>query len=181
MKRKILIAITAVILVSCASKKVTTTVVSRENSTFEKVADSTSTKQVVKEIKQQPVAADTASASVAISAIENLPEGAKFTEKSGRASVQLIRINDTIIITAICDSLQRLIYSYELEIENYKGKIEQKNNEVTAIETKTKKKTYNPFLAYLLGVGTGGLVVLIFANKKSIFDTVLNIIKKLFK
>ncbi|MDR1199067.1 MAG: hypothetical protein LBK94_08685 [Prevotellaceae bacterium] len=181
MKRKILILTAVTLLCSCSSKKITTTAVTYENRQVKTAVDSATVRRVAKEVKAQPVTADTAKAGIAVSDIENLPEGAKFTEKSGRASVQLIRINDTVIITAICDSLQRLIYSYELEIENYKGKIEQKNSETTVIETKTEKKTYSPFWAYLLGIGTGGLAVLIFANKKSILDTVLNIIKKLFK
>jgi hypothetical protein len=179
---KILIILTAItLLISCSSKKVTTTVDRRENLTFEKVTDSMTTKHVVKEMKAQLISADTAQASIAISAIGSLPEGVKFVEKLGRASVQLVRINDTILITAICDSLQRLIYSYEMKIENYNKKIEQKNSEIKILETKTKEKTYNPFWAFFLGVGTGGLIIVIFTNQKSILDTVLNIIKKLFK
>jgi hypothetical protein len=174
--------LTAILLINgCSSKKITTTAIRNENSAFEKIADSTATSRVVREVKAQPVSADTAQTGVAISDIKNLPEGAKFTEKSGRASVQLVRINDTIIITAICDSLQRLIYSYELEIENYNKKIEQKNAEIKTFEKTTKKKTYNPFLAFGLGVVIGALIILIFQNQKSIFDTILNIIKKLFK
>ncbi|MDR2064397.1 MAG: hypothetical protein LBP85_01605 [Prevotellaceae bacterium] len=178
--KKLQILIIALTLISCSTKKVTTAV-TRENLSYEKTADSTATKQIIKEVKVQPVSADTAKTKVAVSAVENLPEGAKFTEKSGRASVQLIRIKDTVIITAICDSLQRLIYSYELEIENYSKKIEQKNSEIATVETETKKKTYNPFLSFGLGVVAGALIILIFASQKSILDTILNIIKKLFK
>jgi hypothetical protein len=181
MKKYIIITAIIFLISSCASKKVTITTSRSENLTFEKTADSTFASRVVKEIKQEAVKADTATAAVAISAIENLPEGAKFVEKSGRASVILKRINDTVIITAVCDSLQRLIYSYELEIENYKGKTERKNIEITTAETTYKKKTYNPFLVFFLGVAAGGLVVLIFTNQKSIFETILCFIKKLFK
>ena len=181
MKKIILILTIITLLVSCATKKITTTAVMRENLTFEKTADSAVTSRVVKEIKSQTIAADTASAVVAISAVESLPEGAKFVEKSGRASIILKRVNDTIIITAICDSLQRLIYFYELEIEHYKETLEQKNSEKTTAETTYEKKTYSPFLAFFLGIAAGGLAVLIFTNQKSIFDAILNIIKKLFK
>ena len=181
MKKIILILTIITLLVSCATKKITTTAVMRENLTFEKTADSAVTSRVVKEIKSQTIAADTASAVVAISAVESLPEGAIFVEKSGRSSVILKRVNDTIIITAICDSLQRLVYSYELEmskIESWKSKSESQKIES---ETTYKKKTYSPFLAFFLGIAAGGLAVLIFTNQKSIFDAILNIIKKLFK
>ena len=106
---------------------------------------------------------------------------AVFTSKTGRASVSLTRQNDTITVTAICDSLQRLIEYYESEIINKNSIIEQKDNEIKTAEFYEKKKTYNPFLAFILGIACGGLAVLIFFKQTSILDTILNFIKKLFK
>jgi hypothetical protein len=120
---------------------------------------------------------------VLIAAIENLPAGAKFTEKSGRASVELHRTGDTIIITAICDSLQRLIYNYELSITNYERKIEQKNSEIKSFETEYKKTKYgfSVIAIFIIGAAVGFIVGGLLSKKKSVIETILNFIKTIFK
>ena len=171
-----------ILIISCASKRTTSSFVSEEKNRQEVTVDSGQTVHVMKEIKREPVKADTATAKIAISSIENLPATAKFTAQSGRASVELHKTDDdSIVITAICDSLQNLVYYYEKEFSNYELRIKNYENELTVTKNEKTKKSYNPYLAYLLGLSSGGLIVLVFVNKKSILDNVLNFIKKLFK
>ncbi|MDR3287088.1 MAG: hypothetical protein LBT27_06570, partial [Prevotellaceae bacterium] len=122
-----------ILIISCSTSKKTTSSYSQENVRQEKTVDSAVTKRVLKEVTAQAVPTEQAQVSVLIGAVSSLPEGAKFTGKNGRASVELLRTGDTIIITAICDSLQQQIYNYELEITNYEKKIEQKNNEIKTL------------------------------------------------
>jgi hypothetical protein len=62
-----------------------------------------------------------------------LPAGAVFSQKSGQASVSVKVVNDTIYVDAVCDSLMRLVESYEMELnrihseEEIRLKIEEKN------------------------------------------------------
>lgn len=48
--------------------------------------------------------------------LHNLPAGARFAAKEGRATAELEIKGDTLFITAICDSLQQLVFKYEKEL-----------------------------------------------------------------
>lgn len=63
----------------------------------------------------------------------NLPPGAVYTKKSGQATGTVTTVGDTIIFTSTCDSLQRLVYELEEEIERIRRD--------TAIQIKEEKHT----------------------------------------
>ena len=171
-----------ILIISCASKKVTKSEFRQENYRQEIRVDSAQTLHVVKEIKQQAVPADTATTKITISAIEDLPAGAKFTAKSGRAGVELRRTaGDTIVITAICDSLQLLVYYYEKELLIANYTISKYEDELKITQKEKSKKNDHTYLAYFFGLSSGLLIMFVVMNKKSLFEKILNIIKKLFK
>ena len=64
-----------------------------------------------------PVEAESASLGVSLTSLLDLPEGAGYHSRSGRAEVALRREGDGITVTANCDSLQRLCELWEEERE----------------------------------------------------------------
>lgn len=68
---------------------------------------------------------------IAIPSLRELPEGAVFTYRSGRAQVKATMQGDTIYVTASCDSLQALLYQYEKELTKVRNE--------TISETKVEK------------------------------------------
>lgn len=86
--------------------------------------------------------------------LRNMPLGARFVTKQGRATADLEVHGDTLIFTATCDSLQQLIYTYEAELKNYKE-----------AEQETVSKTeYNPFSmkSFLYGLMAGVILIILF-------------------
>ena len=50
---------------------------------------------------------------IAVPELMRLPENASYSRKSGRATVDVRLSNDTVYVSATCDSLQRLVEYYE--------------------------------------------------------------------
>ena len=65
-----------------------------------------------------PIRADTAALTIPIDSVRMLPRAASFTSSSGRARVIVRRVNDTIMVYATCDSLQRLYEEQQFRIES---------------------------------------------------------------
>jgi hypothetical protein len=88
---------------------------------------------------------------IQISSLHNVPPGARFVAKSGRATAELEVKGDTLIVTATCDSLQQLIYTYEAELQNYQ---EAEQQTITKAE-------YNPFSikSFIYGLMAGVLII----------------------
>jgi hypothetical protein len=63
-----------------------------------------------------------------------LASGASWSDRNGQASVTVRVRNDTIFVDAACDSLQRQVESYEMELNRARNavetrlKIEEKNS-----------------------------------------------------
>ena len=64
-----------------------------------------------------PVAPEAATLGVSLTSLLDLPEGAGYHSRSGRAEVALRREGDGITVTANCDSLQRICELWEEERE----------------------------------------------------------------
>jgi uncharacterized membrane protein YukC len=89
-----------------------------------------------------------ASLAIAIEDLRRLSDGAIYTAHSGQAGVTAEkRGNDTILITATCDSLQELVYSYERELKSlYQSE--------TVVQKETKPPP-SPFKWFAYGLITG--------------------------
>ena len=64
----------------------------------------------------EPVPREQAVLRIAADSLWRLPERAVYTESSGRATATLSRHGDTIVVYADCDSLQRLVEWYSVEL-----------------------------------------------------------------
>lgn len=56
--------------------------------------------------------------------LRRLPSGAEFRDKSGQASVSVQFDQDTVCVSATCDSLQRMCSYYESKYSLYKTEYE---------------------------------------------------------
>jgi len=85
--------------------------------------------------------------------LRKLPEGANYNSHNGQARVLASLKGDTILITATCDSLQRLIWYYERElVDVYRD---------MSYQTKETKPGVSSLKAFLYGVATGIIILLI--------------------
>lgn len=113
----------------------------------------------------QGIRSDTATLTLPEQSLHNLPQGAGLARKSGRATLTVIRKDSTIIITATCDSLQRLV-------EYYRHKVSRLNEQVAQTKTKEEKTSspglwgllMPPLLGLLTGLGVG-IVIKLFIFK----------------
>lgn len=122
---------------------------------------------------------------LAIQSLLDLPEGAGYTEKNGRATVAVEREGDRLKVTGSCDSLERRCLWYEeacfrqqlradsLESEVYKLEAmltaaltaEEDSRHKEEVETKKPPNRWGWTLAGLIaGIATG--VVVTIKNKK---------------
>jgi hypothetical protein len=113
-------------------------------------------------VKAIPVPAQTASLSIPVKSLYELPPGAVFTAKEGRASVSAGIYGDTIRIYALCDSLQTLVEYYEAEIIRIRGDTETKSFAET--ETVTSTDILSPIKLLLAGFAAGVLFTGIFST-----------------
>jgi hypothetical protein len=88
--------------------------------------------------------------------IADLPAGAGYSEKNGRAGVDIIRQNDTIYVSAVCDSLLRRIEYYEMSLQK------TRENSETRLKIERKNSVQTAFKWCLIGVLTGsGITILV--------------------
>ncbi len=66
-----------------------------------------------------PVAAESLSMSIPMQNLRNLPAGAGWSKRKGRANLRLRVVHDTLLVDASCDSLQRLVELYESRTAAY--------------------------------------------------------------
>lgn len=77
----------------------------------------------------QGVAADTAVLEVSVDSLQALPPEASFRARKGRAGVEVRRrLDGRIVVTANCDSLQRLCEMYTLETSLWKERYAELQN-----------------------------------------------------
>ena len=93
--------------------------------------------------------------SLSIDTIKRLPKRSMYYSRSGQASVTVQYENDTISITATCDSLQRQIEYYEVKIEEYKAINEDYKNCIEEMENEFPSYIKIMVMAFLLGIFAG--------------------------
>lgn len=71
-------------------------------------------------ITAEGIAAELARLNVPIQSLRDLPDGAGYTAKDGRAGVELRKEGDNITVIGQCDSISRLYHFYrEMSLEQY--------------------------------------------------------------
>jgi hypothetical protein len=124
----------------------------------ESAKDSLSTQ--IRLIQTIPIPAQAAALSIPARSLAELPPGAVFTAREGRASIEASFSGDTIYIHALCDSLQQLCQYYESEIVRIRSDIEARTVLKTKIETSTD--IFSPIKLLLAGFGAGIVSTIVF-------------------
>lgn len=89
-----------------------------------------------------------------IDTIRKLPERSMYYSRSGQASVEVQFVNDTITITAVCDSLQGRLEYYEIKLAEYEA-----SNEMYKDYTEELKKTRPKILQSILLAFFSGILI----------------------
>ena len=86
--------------------------------------------------------------------LAELPPGASFHKRSGRASVDVSRKGDTLRVYASCDSLQALCDYYEQRSEQYRTASEQ----AEALLREELARRSKPVRTFFAGFAAGALI-----------------------
>ncbi len=115
----------------------------------------------------QAVTADTVRLVLDSVTVARLPDGAVFTSRKGRSHVNLSRGKSedgkpTLIIEAGCDSLQRLVESYERQVQAMEAQMRTSQ----AISETASERRSNPIKTmietFLVGLAVGIVITLLF-------------------
>lgn len=90
---------------------------------------------------------------IATENLRSLPPGASFTAKEGRANIDIRREGDSIVITAVCDSLQREVEKLYAELDRTRIR-----SDTEVVET---KKSVSPVRIFSYGCLAGFLFTII--------------------
>ena len=85
------------------------------------------------------VRADSLSMAIPMLSLRNLPAGAGWSKRKGRANLRLRVVHDTLLVDASCDSLQRLVELYESRTAAYQRQAAR--NALLAAQEKEQRKT----------------------------------------
>ena len=175
--------ILALCATSCSTSK--RVEVSSQRTSAEAVvrADSLQTAETVQQttlLTYQPVQADSLSMKIPLTNLRDLPDGASFTRRKGRANVTLRNIRDTLYVEASCDSLQRLVSLYQHRAGLYRGMLakyaastQQRTEDQNKKVVKKPPNTLPAFFGLILIVG-----MVIFCYSEPLTKFILKILKK---
>lgn len=138
---------------------------------------------------QEPVPAQEAALTIPFQNLLDLPEGAGYRHRDGRASVDIRRQGDSLAVTGHCDSLMRRCLFYEEEVfrrqvredsllqtvEFYKQELvrirSETEQDITEVETEFKQR-FNPIkialIAFIAGMASG--IVLTVLIKRRLYE-----------
>lgn len=110
----------------------------------------------------EPVPKSEVSLTLNADSLRELPAGASYHAKSGRANVDVRKGTEpgTIVVYASCDSLQRLVEYYERQAAGYKATIDRQ-----AEEMKEEKKPPNVWWKILTALAAGLLAGIVITLK----------------
>lgn len=167
--RLAVITATALCVTSCTTtRRVTTS--SWELTTTK--ADSQRVAAVVHEmhkVTHQAIPADTATLTLPLESLRNLPEGITLSQRKGRATAGATLKNGQLHITANCDSLQREVEHYSMMAAAYASEV-SKLRHLQAQQAKVEKKRSTPFwqrLVLLSLIAVGASFIFLFILKKN--------------
>jgi hypothetical protein len=133
------------------------------------------------EIIAGAIPAERATISTTVDEIRNLSGQAVITDRQGRASVTVRYLRDTVVIEAVCDSLERQITSYELREKSYLNTIEESEKQIKTIEEKQQKNGILTAFEWCIMSFTAGAAITLLFTKKSLINSIIEFIKKIFK
>lgn len=112
---------------------------------------------------REAVSSDTALLAVAADSVLSLPEGAAFTARSGRASVEVRkRAGGVIVVRGTCDSLERAVSYWAERAEHYRSALAARDTMAAEEYAEhTKEVRGSPFWWLLKGIAAGVAAVVI--------------------
>lgn len=126
----------------------------------------------------QPMPADSLKMKIPLTSLRDLPTGAGYSQRKGRANLHLRVVHDTLLVDASCDSLQRLVELYESRAAAYQR--QAAHNALLAAQEKEQRKTeVRETHGLWLRAGIG--LLLIIATAVFAYHRRWNIIKTSFK
>lgn len=156
---------------------------------------------VFHKVEAEVIPPDSAQTRIPTQSIADLPDGAKFGTQSGRASVELTKQGNDVIVSARCDSvarkceyyervvfrqrneidsLQNALNSYDNTVQNWIGRQTENNQtEVMTAVSETEKPPSGRFWkGLLLGLvtGIGGFYLV---DKTTVVSKIVSLIKTL--
>ena len=91
---------------------------------------------------QEAIPSQEATVNIPIQNLLDLPEGAGYTSRNGRASVNLHKDGDNIVVTGHCDSLARLCLFCEQEVFRRRSEADSLRETISRMEAlQTEKET----------------------------------------
>lgn len=128
------------------------------------LAQKDSTVEEMRRLTVETVPMETVTLTVSADSLKALPEGASYSARSGRASVEVKkgRTAGTLVVRASCDSLQRLVEEYERRmLQSSRDSTGSKESSETTITLKEKKhpNRWWTYVAALAAGAVGGVVI----------------------
>lgn len=114
-------------------------------------------------VVREAVTADTAVLAVAADSVLSLPEGAAFTARSGRASLDVRKgAGGVIVVRGTCDSLERAVSYWAERAEHYRSALAARDTMAAEEYAEhTKEVRGSPFWWLLKGIAAGVAAVVI--------------------
>lgn len=140
----------------------------------------------VRGVIQEGIAAEESRISVSLASLADLPEGAGYSGKNGRAGVSISRRGEVIDVTGSCDSIWRQCMRYEIqsmvsqlevdslerelhaarrELQNYSRTIEMHKEEAGEMSERRPESVWTVLKWFLTGIATGGVLTFIGIRK----------------
>lgn len=113
-----------------------------------------------------PVPKSEVTLTLSADSLRELPAGASYHAKSGRANLDVKKGAEpgTIVVYASCDSLQQLVYYYEQLASKYKESLDRQAEEVKE-EKKPPNVLWMRLVAFIAGWLSGTVVTLIIKKR----------------
>lgn len=117
----------------------------------------------------EPVPKSEVSLTLNADSLRELPAGASYHAKSGRANVDVSKGTEpgTIVVYASCDSLQRLVEYYERQAAGYKATIDRQAEETKEAEERKPPNAWWKILTALAAGFLAGIVITLKIKKRN--------------
>lgn len=120
---------------------------------------------------REAVSSDTALLAVAADSVLSLPEGAAFTARSGRASLDVRRgAGGVIVVRGTCDSLERAVSYWAGRAEHYRSALAARDTLASTRVERPEEVRGSPPGWFVKGMAAGAaavcMVILIVKRKK---------------
>ncbi|MGN1211201.1 MAG: hypothetical protein ACI4TM_05905 [Candidatus Cryptobacteroides sp.] len=89
---------------------------------------------VFHKVEAEVIPQDSAQTLIPTRSIADLPDGAKFSSQSGRASVELTKQGDNVLVSARCDSVARKCEYYERVVFRQRNEIDSLQNALNSYD-----------------------------------------------